>query len=315
MWHITAKETVNFKRSKFFTAKSDMPQDMCVFMQQEKSRGHPISIIRQDNASENKKLVMLAHSKELKLATTFENTACKTPQQNSLAENAFTAIALKTRAVMNVAQIPKSERFKLWGEAATTVTALDNLIPVTWNGINKTRYEHAGFEIPKFVKYLRTFGEAGIVKNGKDGKVGDRRIAMVFVGYADEHTGNCYRMYNPVTSKVNVICDIIWSRRMYFTNENCKKTKLLPVIAVPITNDVTNEDLLVEEVMMIVLPNSIGEEGTEAVPKADSPTKEGWMTVTTKKGRQSIPPGRYDPATGKTVSWNVTAIEVDVATE
>ena len=31
--------------------------------------------------------------------------------------------------------------------------------------------------------------------------------------------------------------------------------------------------------------------------------------------RQSIPPGRYDPATGKTVSWNVTASEVDVATE
>jgi hypothetical protein len=34
-----------------------------------------------------------------------------------------------------------------------------------------------------------------------------------------------------------------------------------------------------------------------------------------KKGRQSIPPGRYDPATEKTVSWNVTASEVDVATE
>jgi carbonic anhydrase len=44
-------------------------------------------------------------------------------------------------------------------------------------------------------------------------------------------------------------------------------------------------------------------------------TQSQWMTVTTKKGRQSIPPGRYDPATGKTVSWNVTASEVNVATE
>jgi len=35
------------------------------------------------------------------------------------------------------------------------------------------------------VKYLRTFGEAGIVKNEKDGKVGNRGITMVFVGYAD----------------------------------------------------------------------------------------------------------------------------------
>ena len=28
VWHITAKETVNFKRSKFFGAKSDMPKDV-----------------------------------------------------------------------------------------------------------------------------------------------------------------------------------------------------------------------------------------------------------------------------------------------
>ncbi len=117
-------------------------------------------------------------------------------------ELAFTVIAAKTRVVMNVAQIPKSEQFKMWSEAAMTVTALDNLIPVTWKGETKTHYEHAGFEIPKFIKYLRTFGEAGIVKNGKDGKVGDRGITMAFVGYADGHAGNCYRMYNWVTSQV-----------------------------------------------------------------------------------------------------------------
>ena len=39
------------------------------------------------------------------------------------------------------------------------------------------------------------------------------------------------------------------------------------------------------------------------------------MTVTTKKGRQSITPGHYDPATGETVLWNVTALEVDIETE
>jgi hypothetical protein len=71
----------------------------------------------------------------------------------------------------------------------------------------------------------------------------------------------------------------------------------------------------VTEVIKIMFPNSMGRKGTEGVPKTDSPSKEGWVTVTTKKGRQSIPPGRYDPATGKTVSWNVTASEVDVATE
>ena len=54
-------------------------------------------------------------------------------------------IALKARAVMNEVQVNTSKQFKMWSEAAMTVTALDNLIPVTWNGITKTRYEHVGF--------------------------------------------------------------------------------------------------------------------------------------------------------------------------
>ncbi len=237
---------------------------------------------------------------EWKLATIFEKDSRKTPQQNSYAELTFTVIALKMRAVMNASQIPKSECFKMWSEAAMTVTALEDLIPVTWNGITMTRYEHAGFKIPKFIKHLRTFNEAGTVKNRKDGKVGDREITMVFVGYANGHAGICYR--NPVMSQVCETRDIIWCGCMYFTTENCDKTKVLPVIAVSITNDVTNEDLAVTEIMKIVLPNSLGRDGIEAVAKTDSPSKEGWVTVTMKNGRQSIPPGRYDPVTGKTVS-------------
>ncbi len=115
-----------------------------------------------------------------------------------------------------------------------------------------------------------------------------------------------------ITSKCDT--DIIWLGRMYFRTENCEKTRVLQVIAAPITNDLTNEDLSVTDITKIVFPNSLGREGTEAVAKTDSPSKEGWVIVTTKKWRQSIPPGRYDPATGKTVSWNVTVSDVDVET-
>ncbi len=114
VWHILAKETVNFKQSTFFVYKSDMPKNMCALMQQEKACRHPIEIIRQDNAIKNKRLVTLAHLQDWKLKTIFENTACKTPQQNSYTELAFTVIVAKTRAVMNAAQIPKSKCFKLW---------------------------------------------------------------------------------------------------------------------------------------------------------------------------------------------------------
>ncbi len=182
----------------------------------------------------------------------------KTPQQNSYAELAFTVWAAKVRAMLCTAQVPKDERYILGGETVVTATALDNLIPVTWKGETKTRYEHAGHDIPKFVKHLRTFGKSAIVKNTKDGKVGDRGITMMFVGYSIAHAGNCYRMYNPVTSQVSETRDIIWMGHMYFTSENCKKTKVLPVIAVPITNDVSNKNMAVTEVIKVMLPNSRG---------------------------------------------------------
>ncbi len=198
----------------------------------------------------------MAHSKEWKLDTSFNNKARKTPQQNLKAETGFTVIAAKARAMLSAAQVPREECHKIWGEVAKTATALDNLIAVTINGETTTRYEHAGLQIPLFVKHLRTFGEAGIMKNMKDRKVGDRGITMMLVGYAEEHTGNCYRMYNPVTLQICKSRDItIWMGCMYFTTENCEKTKALPVIAVPITNDVSNEDMKVTEVIDITLPN------------------------------------------------------------
>jgi hypothetical protein len=53
---------------------------------------------------------------------------------------------------------------------------------------------------PKFVKHLRTLGDTRIVKDKKDGKVGNREITMAFVEHADGHTGNCHGMYNLVSS-------------------------------------------------------------------------------------------------------------------
>jgi hypothetical protein len=89
---------------------------------------------------------------------------------------------------------------------------------------------------------------------------------------------------------------------MYFITEICKKTKALPVIAVPITNDVSNEDMKVTEVIKVMLPNYDNWEGKTASAKTPkSSSKEGWVTVTTRKGRQATSTCWYDPATGKTM--------------
>jgi hypothetical protein len=40
-------------------------------------------------------------------------------------------------------------------------------------------------------------------KTGKDGKIGDQGVTGMFVGYASNHVGNCYRMRNPNTKKIS----------------------------------------------------------------------------------------------------------------
>jgi hypothetical protein len=224
VWHVSAKETVNFKTSKFFVSKSKMSKYMCEYMESEKLLCHLIAIIRQDNAGKNKKLMTLAHSKDWKHETVQKHGTQDSTAELIYAESAFAVLVAKARAMFSAVQVPKEECYKLWGETVVTATALDNLIPVMLNAETKTRYKHAGHDIPMFVKHLRTFGEAGIVKNIKDGKVGDRGITMMFVGYAQDHTGNCYRMYNPVTLGDSETRDIIWMGCMYFTSENCEKT-------------------------------------------------------------------------------------------
>jgi hypothetical protein len=84
VWHIIAEEMVNFKTSKFFVSKSKTSKYMCEYMVSENVQGHPIAIIRQDNAGENKKIVTLAHLKDWKHETIFENAARTTPQQKSI---------------------------------------------------------------------------------------------------------------------------------------------------------------------------------------------------------------------------------------
>ena len=70
------------------------------------------------------------------------------------------------------------------------MTKLDWLQSVIIDDVTKTRIEHYGMQMPKFAKNLRTWGEAGTVKSGKDGKLGDRRITMMMVGYTKHHEGD-----------------------------------------------------------------------------------------------------------------------------
>ena len=86
---------------------------------------------------------------------------------------------------------------------------LDGLTVVTVNGELKTRDEHIMGSNPNWMKNLHTWGEAGVVKLGKDGKMGDCGSTMMFVGYPASRESDSIHMWNQDTNRVVTTQDAI----------------------------------------------------------------------------------------------------------
>jgi hypothetical protein len=92
---------------------------------------------------------------------------------------------------------------------------------------------------PEWASHLRTFGEAGTVKIKADttSKLHGRGVQCMFVGYAENHKGGVYRMWNPKTRKIYITRDVIFLKLMLF------QTTVDKVAVVPsVTQDVTALD-------------------------------------------------------------------------
>ena len=217
-WHMMVDECTGLKFSKFYNKKNDMPEPTCEQFHKWKQAGKPVLILRQDNAGENKLLEARAKSAAWKLDFKIEYTARDTPQQNSLVEVGFATTANQGRAIMHWANLPSEQRYKLWHYAFELSNDLDGLALTTVKGMKKSRYEHWLGRNPKFAKHLRTFGEAGTVKTKllSTPKVMDKGTQCMFIGYAKQHSGDTFRMYNPVTSGVHTTRDVIWLHRKYY---------------------------------------------------------------------------------------------------
>ena len=84
---------------------------------------------------------------------------------------------------------------------------------------------------------LREWGEAGTVKIGKNGKVEDKGIPMIFIEYAKNHSSDCHGMYNPSTGMINQTHDITWFCCMYYP----KELDMYDVVSEPIVTVPVNE--------------------------------------------------------------------------
>ena len=218
-WQIIVLGTnMQLKFSHFFKSKNNMVEPTCKLMHRWGQPGVQIKKLRMDNTGENIALEKRLKSESWKNPVEVEYTARDTPQQNSVAEVAFYAVANKARAAMHHANLPMEMRFRLFGEIFTTITLLDGLTIIEVDGLKQSRYKHIFKKKPKFVKYLRTIGKAGTVKITSDTtpKLQDRGIHCIFVGYALNHPEGCYCMYDPATHRVRQSHNMVWLHRMFY---------------------------------------------------------------------------------------------------
>eukprot|EP00804_Cyclotella_cryptica_P000019 CCRYP_013697-RA/>CCRYP_013697-RA protein AED:0.44 eAED:-0.15 QI:0/0/0/0.5/1/1/2/0/583 len=215
---------------------------MYAFIRRLADKGMAAEYIRMDNSGENKKLMERATGADWKLNPKWEFTARSTPQQNGLVEVEFATIAGRGRAMCNTANMSAKVRILVANEALSYSTALGNL--VVDKDCRQTRYERMGLKNPKWAQpgIMRTFGEAGVVKRGKNGKLGDRGIPMVFVGYAENHSHDCYRMWYPTTRKVTESRDVIWLHRMYYQDDVIGDMAMLPEVRMAV-HEISNDSI------------------------------------------------------------------------
>ena len=119
--------------------------------------------------------------------------------------------------MMNHADFHDNFKKKSWCEAVSYATKLDNIMVKHMGG--KPPYCMFFKEHPKYRKYLRRFGEIAVVANHEwkstRTKIEQRGNPSMFVGYANDHTGDVYRFIHLKTQHVILSRDARWMNIMW----------------------------------------------------------------------------------------------------
>ena len=217
-WKLMVDESTGKKWSDFTESKIEIVEPTCKFLNVMKANEVPITCIKLDPAGENVALekhtqnVEWAHFQPVK----FEFTSRDTPQHNCLAELGFPYLSGKARAMMGAMHASDENRGQVAIKAIKCAKQLDGLQIVTVKGKTCTHDVHVFGSNPKWASNLRTWGEAGVIKEGKDMKANDHGIEMMFIGYPANHEADIVHTWNPATNRVVVTRDVIWLKRMFF---------------------------------------------------------------------------------------------------
>ncbi|KAA0065975.1 integrase [Cucumis melo var. makuwa] len=133
-------------------------------------------------------------------------TARMTPQQNGVAERKNRTIMEMVRSMLKAKNLPN----EFWGDAVACTVYILNRAP-TKSVPGMTPYEAWCGEKPS-VSHLRVFGSIAYshIPNQLRGRLDDKSEKCIMVGYNEN--SKAYRLYNPVSRKIIISRDVIFSK-------------------------------------------------------------------------------------------------------
>ena len=214
-WLLIQDEYTDFLWSKFLKSKDEVVPVMLQWIKEiQKETKLKVKTIRCDNSGENKALQESIKT-DYELTTKFEFTAPNTPQQNGKIERKFATLYGKMRAMLNGAKLIPYFREKIWAQCAKLSTQLENIISKS-NGEDSAHKKFYGNN-PSWIKNLRTFGEIGILNDGRKikGKLNNRGFPAMFIGYPEDHTSNVYQFINLEKQSMVLSRNVTWLNKSY----------------------------------------------------------------------------------------------------
>ncbi|KAI2512112.1 GAG-pre-integrase domain [Fragilaria crotonensis] len=137
-------------------------------------------------------------------------TAPNTPQMNGVVERSFATCKDRAFATMYCAWFTLESQGLLWPEAINTMTKLGNALPRPGTALDPYTAWFGANAVPKIIDFLQPFGRIAYVTDRSKVKAKSdvRASKCVFVGYANDHSGDTYKFYNPATKHTILSRDV-----------------------------------------------------------------------------------------------------------
>ncbi|KAM1484192.1 hypothetical protein EV2_037025 [Malus domestica] len=187
----------------------------------EAKSNHKLVAVRSNRGGEYTSNAFQAYCKEQEIR--HQLTTAYTPQQNGIAERKNRTIIDMARSMLKEKNLPK----ELWAKAVACSIYLLNRCPT--KSVKRMTPQEAWSGYKPNVAHLRVFGCVAYaqVPEAKRRKLDNRGEKCVFVGYSEE--SKAYKLYNPLTGKLVVSGDVIFSEEdaWKWNNKEVSKEKIV----------------------------------------------------------------------------------------